>query len=140
MKKRKTIRGTCLGCIGNCGAIYEVENNKIVKVKGDPNHPLSKGYICPRGAAVEDIRSNPERLTHPLKRKGNRGEGKWDYISWEEAIDEIAERLSKTKKEFGAEAISMAVGFSGILAGLDPLIGKFLHLLGSHNRLVDLHN
>jgi len=140
MKENKTVHSTCLGCIGNCGVIYEVENNKIVKVKGDSNHPLSKGYICPKGTAVEEIRSNPERLTHPLKRTGNRGAGKWAQISWEEAIDEIAGRLSKTKKEFGAEAIAIADGFSGVLAGLDPLVSKFTHLLGTPNRLVDLHN
>jgi len=139
MEKSKTVYSTCLGCVGNCGAIYEVENNKIVKVRGDKDHPLTKGYMCPKGMAAEEIRSAPERLKHPLKRIGDKGEGKWAQISWEEATDEIADRLAQVKKEYSAEAVAVADGFSGVLSGLDPDVGKFLHLFGSPNRVVDLH-
>ncbi len=140
MGERKKIYSTCLGCIGNCGAIYEVEDNTIVNVKGDPDSPLTKGFICPKGQAVEEIRSSPERLRYPLKRSGNRGEGKWFQISWDEALQEIADNLLRKKKEYGPEAVSLAVGFSGVLAGLDPVLGKFVHSFGTPNRLVDLHN
>ncbi|MFH0844421.1 MAG: molybdopterin-dependent oxidoreductase [Pseudomonadota bacterium] len=140
MEGKRKVNSTCLGCIGNCGAIYEVENNKILKVKGDPDHPLTKGYMCPKGMAVEEIRSAPDRLKHPLKRIGNKGEGKWDQISWEDAISEIAERLSRVKEKYGAEAVVIADGFAGVLSGLDPVVGKFAHSFGTPNRLVDLHN
>jgi anaerobic selenocysteine-containing dehydrogenase len=79
-------------------------------------------------------------LRYPLKRAGAKGEGKWNRISWDEAMDEIADKFSQIKKNYGPEAIVMADGFSGVLAGLDPVVGKFLHLLGSPNRLVDVHN
>ncbi len=137
---KKVIKSTCLGCIGNCGAIYEVEDNRITDVKGDPDHPLTKGYICPKGLSVEEIRSSPQRLKHPLKRIGERGEGKWAEISWDEALDEIADNLSKIRREDGPEAVAIAIGFSGVLGGLDPIVGKFAHLFGTPNRLVDLHD
>lgn len=140
METRKTVRSTCLGCIGNCGAIYEVQDNKIVRIKGDRNHPLTKGFLCVKGQSVEEIRSRPDRLRYPLKRTGVKGEGKWTRISWDDAINEIAGKLSQIKESYGPEAIVMADGFSGVLTGLDPVVGKFMHLLGSPNRLVDLHN
>ena len=136
---RKLIHSTCMGCIGNCGGIYEVENNKIVSVKGDPDHPLTKGYMCPKGIVVEEIRSSPERLTHPLKRVGDRGEGEWAQIPWDEAIDEIAEKLTAISKECGPEAVVFSEGYISILGGLEPALTKFSELFGSPNRMVDLH-
>ena len=135
----KTVKGTCLGCISSCGAIFQVEDNKIVKTEGDPNHPLTRGYLCPKGLATEEIRSHPDRLRHPLKRVGNKGEGKWRQISWGEAIDEIAGKLAEVKEKYGPESFVLNIGFSGVLSGLDPDIGLFLHLFGSPNRLVCLH-
>jgi anaerobic selenocysteine-containing dehydrogenase len=140
LEQNKTVMSTCLGCIGNCGAIYEVENNKIIKVKGNSDSPLTKGFMCPKGLAVEAIRSSPERLKHPLKRMEQRGQDKWAQITWEEAIDEIADTLYRIKKQYGAEAVAIADGFSGVLAGLDPVVSKFVHSFGTPNRLVDLHN
>jgi len=137
--ERRTVKSNCLGCVGYCGAIYEVETNKIMKVKGDSKHPITGGYMCPKGRAVEEIRSSPERLRHPLKRMGAKGGGKWKQISWEEATDEIAERLIQVKEKHGPESFVLSVGALGVLAGLDHDIGKFLHLFGSPNRLVDLN-
>jgi len=135
----KIVKSTCLGCISSCGVICEVEDNRIVKMKGDPEHRLTRGYICPRGSATEEIRSHPERLRYPLRRAGNKGEGKWKRISWDEAIDEIAGRLSEVKAKYGAESFVLNIGFVGVLSGLDPDIGRFLHLFGSPNRFVVLH-
>lgn len=136
----KAVASTCLGCIGNCGVIYEVEDNRIVNAKGDADHPLTRGYLCPRGRAVEEIRSSPERLKYPLKRAGNKGEGKWRQISWDEAMGEIAGKLGTAKEEFGPESFVLATGFAGVLSGFNPVTSKFLHLFGSPNRLEDLHN
>ena len=140
MEERKIIKSTCMGCIGNCGIIYEVEDNKIVKVKGDPSNPITKGYLCVKGHAVEEIRSSPERLKYPLKRIGSKGAGAWQQISWEEATDEIAARLSQVIEQYGPEAFVLGMGFSGVISGFNPVTSKFLHLLGSPNRLEDMHN
>ncbi len=139
MPGTKVVRSVCLGSISSCGAIYHVEDNRIVKVEGDPEHPLTRGFICPKGVAVEEVRSHPERLLHPLKRVGERGSGKWKQISWDEAIDETATRLAEIKAKYGAESVVGNIGFSGVLAGLDPGIGEFLHEFGSPNRLVCLY-
>ena len=135
----KVVNSNCLGCVASCGAIYHVENNRIVKVKGDRNHPLTYGYLCPKGLAVEEVRSHRDRLRHPLKRVGERGEGKWKQISWDEAIGEIADKFGRIKEKYGAEAVVLNVGYSGIVAGLDPYIGKFVHEFGTPNRMVVLY-
>jgi anaerobic selenocysteine-containing dehydrogenase len=140
MAERKTVIGTCMGCVGNCGMIYEVEENKIVKIRGNPESPLTKGHVCPKGLAIEELRSNPERLLYPLKRTGERGQGKWTRISWDEATTEVADRLLQVKQVYGPEAFVIAIGFTGVIAGLDPDIGRFLHHFGSPNRLVTLHD
>jgi len=140
MGERNVLKSTCLGCGGNCGAIYEVEDNKIKKVKGDTEHPLTRGFICAKGLAVEDIRSSPERLKHPMKRMGKKGEGKWAQISWDEAIGEIAENLGRVKEEYGAESFAISAGYTGIISGLNPVSGRFLHEFGSPNKLEELNN
>ena len=140
MATKKTITSTCLGCVGNCGAVYEVEGDRIVNVKGDPTHPLTRGYTCARGRAVEDLRSSPERLKHPLRRVGEKGQGKWQRISWDQATDEMAQNYSRVREEYGPEAFVLAIGFAGVLSGFNPVTTKFLHSFGSPNRLEDLHN
>jgi anaerobic selenocysteine-containing dehydrogenase len=140
MGERKKVMSTCLGCIGNCGMIYEVEDDRIVKIQGNPESQLTKGHVCPKGLAIETLRSSHERLKKPLKRKGERGEGKWAEISWDEALFYTADRLAQVKQEYGPEAFVVSIGFAGVLAGLDPDIGRFLHCFGSPNRLVTLHD
>ncbi len=75
---------------GGCAVLVGVKDNRIVKVKGDPDGFLNKGYICPKGLASPDRLTHPDRLKHPLKRTGKRGEGKWERISWQEALNETA--------------------------------------------------
>jgi anaerobic selenocysteine-containing dehydrogenase len=140
MGHTKTVVSTCMGCMGSCGAVYEVEDNKIVKIKPDPDNPVSRGYMCPKGQAIEEMRSSPERLLYPLKRAGDRGEGKWKQISWQEAIDEMADRFGRTRADYGPESFVLSIGFAGVLSGLNPVTSKFLHHFGSPNQLEDLHN
>ena len=71
---------------GGCALNLGVKDNKIEAVKGDPDGYLNKGYICPKGMASPDRLTHPLRLKHPMKRRGHRGEGKWQEISWNEAI------------------------------------------------------
>ena len=85
---------TCHGCTRRCGVLLTVEGGKPVNVKGDPSQPLSRGFMCARGRALAlELSQDSHRLTTPLKRMGERGEGKWQAISWEQALTEIAEKL-----------------------------------------------
>ena len=70
---------------GGCALLVGVKDNQIVDIKGDPDGYLNRGYICAKGRASADRLNHPQRLRHPLKRRGERGAGKWDPISWPQA-------------------------------------------------------
>src|SRR5512136_2993394 len=78
---------------GGCGLLVHVEEGQIVRVEGDPESPLNRGTICAKGIAQVERLNHPDRLHHPLKRMGERGEGKWERISWEEALTTISQRI-----------------------------------------------
>jgi len=77
---------TCHLCEANCGVLMTVEDGKVTKVTGNPDHVLSEGYICPKATAIPDLQEDPDRLRVPLKRVGE----DWEEISWEQALSEIA--------------------------------------------------
>lgn len=79
---------TCHICEANCGVLVEVEGRQILSIKGDPNNPLSRGHICPKATALEDLQNDPDRLRRPIKRVGEA----WHEISWEQAFAEIGEK------------------------------------------------
>ncbi len=87
------VPGMCQLCSTICGIVGYVKNDRIVKIEGNPNDPNSRGKLCARGQAGLNHQYHPERLLYPLKRVGDRGEGKWKRIGWDEALDEIADKL-----------------------------------------------
>jgi thiosulfate reductase/polysulfide reductase chain A len=84
-----------------------VDNGQVVFIEGNPHVPAMNGSVCPRGAAGTALINDHERPQTPLIRDGARGEGKWRKVSWEEAFDYVAERLTKIKAEYGAKAIAL---------------------------------
>ena len=116
---------------GGCALIVGVKDNKIVRVKGNPDGLLNKGYVCPKGLASPDRLAHPDRLKHPLKRVGKRGEGKWAQISWQEALSETAENLNKIKEKYGAKAVAFGVGMP---KGLEHFVLiRLANIFGSPN-------
>lgn len=102
---------TCRGCgHGGCGIFVVKENGRPVRVEGDRSHPVSKGYSCKKAHGSLLLQDHKDRLTHPLKRIGNRGEGKWEQITWDEALTVIAEKFNQIKRESGAEAVCFGHG------------------------------
>src|SRR5579884_1661027 len=83
----------CQGCSTVCGILGYVRHGRLVKIEGNPEDPISTGYACAKGQAGINWVYHPERLMHPLRRVGARGEGRWKRISWDEALDEMATRL-----------------------------------------------
>jgi len=98
------------GCHGGCGVLAHIEDGKLVKIEGNPDHPWNQGRLCARCLAMTQYVYHPDRLIHSLKRVGERGEGKWQEISWDEAFDLIEERLGKIREEFGPESVIFSMG------------------------------
>ena len=92
-------------CPDTCGLLVEVKDGKAVKVSGDPEHPFTRGTLCVKMNHYEETVHSPLRLTHPMLRAGIKGSGKFRSVSWEEAIDRIAEGWQKTIDQYGSEAI-----------------------------------
>lgn len=90
----------CVLCAQNCGLEVQVENNRIVKVRGDRENPRSKGYVCRKGMSVAYFQHHEDRLKYPLKKTG----GGFERISWEQAIDEISARLKDTVDRNGGHS------------------------------------
>jgi len=116
---------------GGCALLVGVRGNKIVEVKGNPEGYLNKGFTCHKGRVSPDRLNHPDRLRHPLKRAGKRGEGKWQRISWDQALDETAENLLKIKEKYGSRAVGFGVGMP---KGLEHFVQiRLANLYGSPN-------
>ncbi len=116
---------------GGCGLLAEVSNNKIIRLKGDPDGYLNKGYICPKGLASAERLSHPDRLRHPLARAGKRGSGKWEKISWDKAIDTISSNLCRIREKNGARAVAFC---QGMPKGLEHFVLiRLANIFGSPN-------
>jgi anaerobic selenocysteine-containing dehydrogenase len=126
----KILKSVCRSCHGGCGVLLHVEGDRLVKVEGDRESPLNHGRLCPIGTVTLDLVYHPDRLKHPLRRAGARGSGQWQRISWDQALDEISQRLLAIREEFGAEAIALGTG-----TGRHHIrwVSRFGHALGTPN-------
>jgi anaerobic selenocysteine-containing dehydrogenase len=125
------VRSTCTLCSDGCGVLVHMKDGRPVGVEGDPQHQSSEGALCVKGAASLDILDSPRRLTHPLRRAGERGEGKWERISWDEALDAVASGLTTAKEAYGPESVVFVRG--GAKGYQDRYLARFANLFGSPN-------
>ena len=102
----ETIATNCEMCFWRCGVLAEVADGKVLKLEGNPGHPLTKGRLCARGNAGPKLLYDPDRLKYPMLRVGARGEGKFKRITWEQAFDFLAERLTEFKQKDGPESVA----------------------------------
>ena len=129
----------CRVCMVTCGLAVDVDvaNDRIVKVKGDFTHPLTKGYTCPKGRATGQVRHLPNSITRPLMRKN----GELVPVSWDEALDDVAAKLRKTIDTYGPDSIGMYFG-SGL--GIDSsgyvMEEAFYNALGTPPKFTPLTN
>ncbi len=103
-------RSYCGLCHPRCGLLLEIDNGKVLKVSGDKDHPVTRGFVCSRGRLMVDHLYHPDRINFPLKRAGERGSGKWHQISWDEALDEVAHKLDELRRIYGAETLAFTHG------------------------------
>src|SRR5262245_26487003 len=110
-----TVRGACPhDCPDTCGVLTEVEEGRAVAFRGDPDNPITRGWLCATVRPYLDPVYPPDRLLHPLRRVGPKGAGRWQRVSWDEALDEISTRWRRIIAADGAEAI-LPYSYSGTL-------------------------
>src|SRR5205085_5925707 len=129
----ETRRSVCaLDCPDCCSLLINVENGYGSKLRGDPNHPVTRGFLCGKVAQYLEREYSPGRLLYPQRRVGAKGEGRFERISWDEALDSIAVQLKSIAAEHGPEAI-LPYSYAGTMGFLNGsgMDRRFFHRLGA---------
>jgi anaerobic selenocysteine-containing dehydrogenase len=126
---------TCPLCEASCGLELTVREGAIVRIRGDRENPFSRGFICPKGSALQRVHEDPDRLRQPLVRRGDDpATATWDEVTWEEAYAEIDRRLNDIIDKHGRDAVGVYLGnpnahtLAGVLYG-----GPMIRALGTRN-------
>lgn len=132
----RVVASTCRECFVGCGSLIHLEDDKVIKITGNPAHPHSRGAFCAKGmnAPIASL-NHPLRPLYPLRRTGERGEGKFERVSWDSALSEIADRLQKIKSGFGARAVAGAVSNQYYDRGV--AMSLLLRSIGSPNYMIN---
>ncbi|WP_067467388.1 molybdopterin-containing oxidoreductase family protein [Actinomadura macra] len=142
MAAELTVLGACpLDCPDGCSWVVTVRDGKAVNLRGNPRHPYTRGALCTKVNRWLERAAQPDRILHPLRRVGRKGEGRFERIGWDEALDEIATRLGDTVREHGGEAIwpYWGTGTLGYLQGLEGYSGRRLfNVLGASGHDADI--
>lgn len=119
---KTTHHGACPhDCPDTCSMVFEVENGKLLSVKGNAEHPMTRGGLCVKLKDYEKRHYHPDRLLYPMRRTGPKGSGQFERISWDEALDEITTRWKAIIDEYGPQAIIpySYLGHQGLVHGLN---------------------
>ncbi|MFL6707472.1 MAG: molybdopterin-dependent oxidoreductase [Massilia sp.] len=128
------VRATCPhDCPDTCALLITVEDGVATEVKGDPDHPTTQGVLCTKVARYAERTYHPERLLHPMKRVGPKGKGKFERISWDEALDIIASRLTAIAARDPQAILPYSYcGTMGLVQG-ESMSSRFFNQLGASN-------
>ncbi len=126
--KNRVFRSICGFCHTNCGLKVHVRNGKISSVEGDPDHPVNKGHLCIKAKAIKQLVESEDRLKSPLKKT----KGGFIRISWDEALDFAADRLTKIREKYGPESLVRFAGAPVSYEGRDGFL-QFMGAYGSPN-------
>jgi len=130
---RRTAKGVCpFDCPDTCALLVEIEDDKVVRVHGDPAHPVTRGFLCNKVHRYDERINSPERLLHPMIRSGPKGEGTFRRASWDEALDLVARRVNEVRAAHGGEAI-LPYHYAGTMGVIQngTLDRRFFHALGA---------
>ena len=108
-------------CPDTCSMVFHVQDKKLIKVQGNPDHPMTRGGLCVKLNDYEKRHYHPDRLLYPMKRVGPKGEKQFERITWDEAFDTIVSKWTQIINEHGAEAImpNSYLGNQGLVHGLN---------------------
>ena len=133
---KRTVHAACPhDCPDGCAVLITVEDGRATKIQGDPEHPITRGFLCGKVSQYLDRVYSPERVLYPMRRvapKGRNGNDAFQRISWDEALDEIADRLKRISHEFGPEAV-LPYSYGGNIAVLNgaSMDMRFFHRMGA---------
>lgn len=130
MEDAKIVKTTCSTCGSCCEVDAYVRDGRLVSVEGSRNTPMQSGGMCAKGAAATQYVYNKERILYPMKRIGEKGEGRFERISWDEAYEMIVENLLKIREEYGARS---AVFYAGYPKWYRPALLRLANAYGSPN-------
>ena len=124
----RIIPSACRLCYGRCGILGYIRAGRVVKIEGNPAIPNNEGTLCSRAFAIPQLMYSPYRLKYPLKRVGQRGEGKWQRITWDEALDTIAKKLLEVQEKYGGHTIVHQYGTGRDMYQFNAINRFFLEL------------
>lgn len=119
-------------CWDTCSMLVHVKEGKVLRVAGDPDNPITRGYLCVKTNHYEERVYSPDRVLYPMRRSGPKGSGQFDRITWDEALAEIATRFRQISTEYGPEAI-LPYSYAGTMGALQygSMDRRFFHRLGA---------
>jgi len=126
----EVLKSCCNMCYRVCGVLVHLDDGKVTRVEGDPECPVNRGSLCVKGLAAAEALYHPDRLKYPLKRVGARGEGKWQRVSWDEALETIAQAMNGAKEKYGAESVVFSHGDP---KGFEHYIWRLCNVFGTPN-------
>lgn len=127
-------RGVCNLCEAICGLLLTVEDGQVTKLRGNPDDPLSRGHVCPKAFALQDVHDDPDRLRRPVRRVGTGPDARWQEISWDEALDLVADGLAAAVRDHGRDAVAVYLGNPNVHSlGSMTHAGPMVRALGSRN-------
>lgn len=128
---REELPTYCRICEPLCGMVATVEDGKLIQLRPDKEHPVSKGFACPKGIAFAEVHNDPDRVLHPQRK---RPDGTWERVTWDEAMRDIKARLLKIHREHGSQSIGWYYGNPGAFSAGHTLgVASFMMLLGSRH-------
>jgi len=133
-RDKHEIKGFCGLCIARCGTIATVENGRFTRLDPDPSHPTGAA-LCAKGRAAPELVYSKDRLTRPLRRTRRKGDADpgWKEISWDEALDEIAQAMQRIAAEHGPQAVafSQSSPSTTAIADVGPFIQRLMNAFGN---------
>jgi len=130
MASEGIIKSCCNICYRMCGVLVHLRGGRVIKVEGDPDCPVNRGELCIKGPAAVERLYHPDRLKYPLRRVGARGEGKWQRVQWDEALETIAGAMNSAKEGYGAESVAFS---NGDPKGYEAYMVRLCNVFGTPN-------
>jgi len=126
----KEVKTVCGLCTAFCGINVTIDNDIIHLIRGRKTHPVSDGHVCPKGKALGELYQAEDLLTNPLKKNSK---GKWNEISWDEALDYVSVNLQNMKNKYGADSVAFYIGHGGIFKEIVPFVKALCEIFGTSN-------